>query len=231
MAFGKAFGMRVPGIYKIINTENGKFYIGSSVNVEFRILKHLSHLRRNVHRNAHLQAAFNRYGEDAFDFQLMEICQREQLLEREQHYIDTLRPDYNVCLVAGNTLGYKHTDQAKAKMSMQRIGTKRRVGVRHSEETRKLLSQLASQRKMSDAHRARMSEVNRGNKHTAGRELTEEHKAKVSAGLREAWSGSRSNDEAAARLRARWADPEWKAQQSRRIQEGKAAKRAQRGLE
>jgi len=78
----------VCGIYRMTNTQTGKFYIGSSVDIRGRWYKHLSHLRRGIHANAHLQAAFTQSGEDAFLFQLVEACEPGALLALEQYHID-----------------------------------------------------------------------------------------------------------------------------------------------
>jgi len=50
------------GIYKILNTVNNKFYIGSAVNLNSRFRTHKANLINNKHPNKHLQAAFNKYG-------------------------------------------------------------------------------------------------------------------------------------------------------------------------
>lgn len=80
----------VCGIYRMTNTQTGKFYIGSSVDIRNRWYKHLSHLRRGIHANAHLQAAFTQSGEDAFLFELVEACEPGALLALEQYHIDAL---------------------------------------------------------------------------------------------------------------------------------------------
>lgn len=232
MAFGILYGLRVCGIYKIINTANNKIYVGSSVQVESRILKHLSFLRRGRHPNGHLQSAFTNYGEDAFDFLLIERCDKESLLAREQYYIDTLNPEYNICTIAGNTLGYKHGQEAKAKMTAANMGNKRWVGRKHTEETKKRLSAVASARPVDYERLKRMAEGNKGNTHTLGHTLSAEHRAKVSVGLLDAWSTEKRSKEAAAeRLRLRWSDPVWKEQQSEKIRKGKAARRQASELE
>lgn len=51
------------GVYQIYNTVNGKRYIGSSIHIEQRFKEHLRNLRANKHVNAHLQSAWNKYGE------------------------------------------------------------------------------------------------------------------------------------------------------------------------
>lgn len=80
------------GIYKIINTKNGKFYLGSAKNLQKRWRRHLNALGKNIHENLHLQRAFNKYGREFFEFQVVENCEISELLIREQYYLDLLTP-------------------------------------------------------------------------------------------------------------------------------------------
>ena len=93
------------GIYVIKNKINGKFYIGSSDDIRHRWYEHSYKLKRNKHNNTHLQNAWNKYGENNFEFLIVERCNNEDLLTREQHYIDELQPfkenGYNICDIAG----------------------------------------------------------------------------------------------------------------------------------
>ena len=61
------------GVYQIYNTVNGKRYIGSSIHIEQRFKEHLRNLRANKHVNAHLQSAWNKYGEHSFVFEEVEL--------------------------------------------------------------------------------------------------------------------------------------------------------------
>jgi len=106
------------GIYKITNLVNGKFYIGSSVNVKNRFSTHISELNSNTHGNIHLQRAWNKYGQDNFKFELIEIVEDNKLLlEREQFFLDTFEPSYNICKNASNHLGLKYSDESRKKIS------------------------------------------------------------------------------------------------------------------
>lgn len=89
------------GIYKIENKINGKLYVGSTVNFTRRWWKHRALLRHGKHPNSHLQASWDKYGEDAFSFSIVEQCLNDSLLSREQFYIDKLRPAYNQTMIAG----------------------------------------------------------------------------------------------------------------------------------
>jgi group I intron endonuclease len=64
--------MKKSGIYKIINVVNNKFYVGSAVDLRRRKTRHFCELRTGKHKNAHLQAAWNKYGEKAFTFVIVE---------------------------------------------------------------------------------------------------------------------------------------------------------------
>ena len=79
------------GIYKITCVENNRFYIGSAKNLEKRWLRHLNDLIKNKHINIHIQRAYNKYGEKYFIFEIVELCNYEDLLIREQFYLDELK--------------------------------------------------------------------------------------------------------------------------------------------
>lgn len=76
------------GIYALTNENNGKTYVGSSKNIVHRLNRHFRRLAAKTHCNTHLQAAYD-LGDD-FDPQILEECSEEVLIEREQHWIDTL---------------------------------------------------------------------------------------------------------------------------------------------
>lgn len=81
---------QLSGIYRILNKINGNCYIGSSLNVEKRYKHHLSTLRHNSSRCSILQKAFNKYGEDNFEFQVILCCKPEYRLYYEQQLIREL---------------------------------------------------------------------------------------------------------------------------------------------
>lgn len=89
------------GIYKIVNVSNGKFYVGSSKDIASRWKAHITSLKAGIHHSRYLQASWNLYGSDSFEINVLEYCDEARLLEREQYYIDSLMPQYNISLVAG----------------------------------------------------------------------------------------------------------------------------------
>jgi len=76
------------GIYKITNLKNNKAYIGQSTDIKTRWNSHKNELRNNTHRNSHLQNAFNKYGEEAFEFRILETTYEENLDDAEEYWID-----------------------------------------------------------------------------------------------------------------------------------------------
>lgn len=75
-------------IYKIVNLVNDKFYVGSTINKKVRFRQHRKLLRGNRHHCKHLQAAWNKYGENKFDFQIIEeVPEALSLQEVEDRYL------------------------------------------------------------------------------------------------------------------------------------------------
>lgn len=164
------------GIYQIRNLVNEKVYVGSAVNLRTRWHKHLSNLRHNRHCNTKLQNAYNKYGKDNLIFEILELVpNKEQLLDREQYYIDTLNAvneGYNICPVAGNTMGVFHTEESIQKMRIAHSNiseeTRRRMseaGKRRgplSEETKRRISKTLKGKTLSSTHRENLSKALKG---------------------------------------------------------------------
>jgi group I intron endonuclease len=120
------------GIYKIVNKQNDNFYIGSAVNLTRRKSRHFSELRNQKHNNKRLQNAWNLYGEEIFEFIIVELVEsREDLYVAEDKWLSdhvgkqycynlgmaAISPMLGLCGPLSPTYGYKHTQEAKAKIS------------------------------------------------------------------------------------------------------------------
>lgn len=113
------------GIYRIVCTATKKVYIGSAVNLRQRKVDHFKTLRGNRHANARLQRAWNKYGGDAFEFEIIEFVLAPFLLEREQYWLDKTRSyddrrGFNIALVAGSHYGLKRSDAAREANSVSK---------------------------------------------------------------------------------------------------------------
>ena len=85
--------MKTNGIYKITNNETGEFYVGSSKNIERRWREHKRPSAWKKYPNNRMYQDMKMFGTDAFTLEVLEEC--ENLVEREQHWIDALKPTYN----------------------------------------------------------------------------------------------------------------------------------------
>ena len=114
------------GIYSITNTVSGKRYIGSSHVIKHRWISHRAELRRDKHRNLRLQQAWQKHGEAAFLFEVLELVpNRDDLFDREQAWIDKLNPKYNCKAVAcGRGTGWTHSKETRQTLRDFHIGKK-----------------------------------------------------------------------------------------------------------
>ena len=170
------------GIYKILNTQNGHFYIGSTVNFDSRWRRHKDSLMKNKHTNSHLQRAWNMYGKKSFVFEVVRICPLNKgiLMFFEQHYLDKFWDNnslcYNVLRFAHSALGYRHSDTTRKIMSEIQKGNKKNLGHKRSEATRKNLSDIANN--MTVSHKEKIAKAK------IGKPRSEETKAKIALALK-----------------------------------------------
>lgn len=118
------------GIYKWVNKTNGKCYIGSSVNLGSRLSNYLSYnylLGRTNHikcnSKSKIYSALISYGYNNFHLVILEYCDRFDVIKKEQFYIDSLKPEYNILKVAGSSLGFRHSEQTKLKFKLRKLSS------------------------------------------------------------------------------------------------------------
>lgn len=148
------------GIYKILNKINGKAYVGSAVNLNLRWSQHKSKLKINEHPNKYLQASWNKNGLENFEFVVIEYCDKSILLEREQFWIDNLKVcdrefGYNTRIVASSNIGIKLSEETKKLLSEKNKGKKRTA------ETKAKMSAWQIGRKMSKEAKLNMAQSTR----------------------------------------------------------------------
>ena len=137
------------GVYRILNTVNGKFYIGSSIDVENRWKGHIRELDKGIHNNQHLQNAWNKYGKESFVFELLEqVDDKEHLRERETFYLISshcTNPDigYNMLNDANIGLGVHASLEVRQKISQSCKGSKNgHYGKSHTDEVKASISRI-----------------------------------------------------------------------------------------
>lgn len=178
------------GVYKIANTLTGDFYIGSSINLLKRFKEHQNRLIGNRHKNAHLQNAWNKYGEDKFSFEVILYCDKSMILYYEQVLIDGLKPTYNIAKnAAAPMLGCKHTDETRQKISETKngrpnpvaVGNQNFLGHHHTEETKQKISEALKDRIVTEETKRKLGKTKIGNTNMLGKHHTAETRAKLSA--------------------------------------------------
>lgn len=149
-----AYKMVLAYIYKIEHKESGRCYIGHSLNLVRRRWDHWSLLRTNSHHSPYLQNVWNKHGEEAFCFSVMEECDASLKLVREQWWIDNTDSCFNYAKVAGSRkgvpqseetkekvrrvhLGAKRSPEARQKMSLRAMGNKKTLGLKWTDEQKK----------------------------------------------------------------------------------------------
>ena len=157
------------GIYKIINVVNNKFYVGSAVDLKRRKARHFSELRNGRHNNRHLQAAWVKYGEQAFVFVVVEeLAVDADLLAAENVWLkDHVGKDY--C--------YNIGVDATAPMLGMSGALSPTWGYRHSEHNLKKIGVASRARVQSEDEKAKRRATMRGKPQSA------ETRAKISATL------------------------------------------------
>jgi len=90
---------KLVGVYKMFMGDN--IYVGGSCNIENRWREHKYTMRGNRHRNANVQKLCDEFGVEAFQFEVIEFCQKRTLRKKEQYWIDKLKPNLNASLIVG----------------------------------------------------------------------------------------------------------------------------------
>jgi len=220
------------GVYAIVNTRNGKAYVGSALCIRGRLCNHRCELIRGRHYNSHLQRAWNKYGAEAFRFEVLEECEPCHCVAREQEWIDVLETfdrskGYNLNRRAGNDgwLGRKHSAESRKKMSESQKGNQSQPlataaaadanrGKHRPEEVKAKIAAAQKGREFSEEHRANIKArhwrnrpdwreiVARSAAKHQGKSHDEVHREKIAQSVREAWKRRRVTSDAAFPFRA-----------------------------
>jgi len=160
-------------VYQIVNTFNGIKYIGSSSKIAQRFGVHKSDLTKNIHDNIHLQNAWNKYGEAAFRFDIIQYCNSgEDALAIENELLELYDnwgqwdEIYNVAkramaFATGNTWnrGRKHSEEKRKNMGAPKGISSHRKGIPHSEETKRSISNKLKGKPLTEETKRKMSEA------------------------------------------------------------------------
>lgn len=175
---------KICGIYKITNILNNKCYIGQSIDCIYRLIKHKSKLNVNKHYNLYLQRAYNKYGKDNFTFEIIFLCNIQDLDGHEQHFINhlkTLDNKFGYNSQSGGSFTKQYSDESRLKMSnshkghipwnkgikgMIKLKKSSMKGKKHTIEARLKISEAGRGRAVSTETRKKISDTLKQRKYT-----------------------------------------------------------------
>lgn len=156
------------GVYCWTRLDSEKKYVGSSVDLYRRFMQYynIKYITRAA-KSSLICKALLKYGYSSFKLEILEYCDPSLVIEREQYYIDVLKPEYNILSVAGSLFGYKHTPESLEKM--------REIALNRSDETKARLREAALGKtyKHTEETKIKLRDAVLGKKHS------EETKAKL----------------------------------------------------
>lgn len=225
----------IAGTYRILNKINNKVYNGSSIKIDYRLNSHKRSLRKGGEHNKHLQNAFDKYGEENFVFEKLEeiaivwdwknwtkeqkLLLKETLLYWEQKHLSEDKSwksenGYNICQIAGSTIGYKFTkDQLEYQREACSGKNNGMYGKKHSLETLAKISKKLSgenspwfRRHHSEKTRELLRQQKIGNKnpmfgHSVRDYMTKEAYNKMNERIRAALKGRKKTEEAKVNMK------------------------------
>jgi group I intron endonuclease len=167
--------MALVGIYKITSPSN-KVYIGQSVNI---LNRKASYKRQDCKKQAKLYMSLLKYGFDKHSFDILCLCDKSELNEKEKSYIleyDSFLNGLN--LTSGGESCNVRSDETRMKMSLAQKRNTKSKGHKHTEESKKLMSENRKGKVISETGRKNMSLVQ------IGKKMSDETKQKISDKLK-----------------------------------------------
>lgn len=201
---------KMSGVYTI-KTPSGRVYVGSAVSFGRRWSVHKCRMRSGTHDNKKLQSAWNKYGE-LLSFEPIIVCSKEDVIMYEKIAMKALSPCMNILPVAGSSIGYRHSEETKAKFKdRKKAGPKspeimaeqiRKVReawrikmssgsyVHHSTKASKTAEAIAKQVASLAETNRKKRELNGGKVGNSrlGKEVSSESKRKMSESAKAAWA-------------------------------------------
>jgi len=204
--------MPISGVYKIQSIVNPeRVYVGSAIDISHRWSEHLWQLKAKRHHSLKLQRHYDKYGKADLIFSIIIELPEDKILKAEQDFLDSLNPYFNIYIYAGSPRGYRHTEEAKKKMShynkVNGIIPPNAKGRKLSNETKKKLREVQIKRWSNPEAHIKASEI------LKKRIISEQTRKKHSENKKgkPAWNkGIPNSEEAKRKMRIAWINRKFK---------------------
>ena len=165
------------GIYLVTNKLNGHQYVGQSVNIKRRWMKHKC--PSSITNDRIINKAYRKYGFDNFDYQVIEECSEEMLDEREKYWINNLNPVYNMNEGGTGNKGHHHSESVKKILSNKSKAQWENSSA--EEKAKRIANNLIGPRK---GHKVSIETRSKLRNANIGKKASEETKRKISLSLK-----------------------------------------------
>ena len=216
------------GIYRILNLETGKMYIGSTTtSFKRRWSQHRKELEKGTHPARHLQNSWNKRGPAVFVFEILEdVDDPERVIAREQEWIERYFSTgilYNTSPTAGSTRGFRYSDESKERMSASKRAFYRTPAGRaaNAERVRKMLDSEEWRKAHKRGQVRRWSDPENHIKASEAQRKangTPERRAEFSARMKRHWTDPQHRERLLAHNRRIATDPEFKAKRKATVE-------------
>lgn len=146
------------GVYKWTNKITGKSYIGSSINLGNRIKDYFNYsfLTLLKNKNMIIYKSSLKYGYSNFKLEILEYSSIKNIINREQYYMDLIKPEYNNLSRAGSSYGFKHSKESllKLRIHLNNLNAKKGYLVEVLDKETKIITTYLSIRKAALAIKA-----------------------------------------------------------------------------
>ncbi len=137
------------GVYRIVNTENGNRYYGSSNNLRKRWINHKSMMRLGVHSNPGIREDVATFGEEVFEFEPLVYCPENEMKELEARFINKRIHSVRCYNRRDGSGSCDHTEESRRKLSAVNMGEKNHMyGKTHTDESKAKMSKTRTGKKL-----------------------------------------------------------------------------------
>jgi group I intron endonuclease len=156
------------GIYLWTNLKNGKKYVGSSLDIRRRMYNYYDAKYLVRYKSMIICRALLKHGYSNFSLVILEYCEPANLIGREQHFINLIKPEYNILKKAGSSFGFKHSEETLAKFRARRHSEESKIKISEAQRKNDNPARFKEGHKHSEETTIKISDAMKGRKKSVG---------------------------------------------------------------